>query len=113
MVVTKRNVLKVIASVYDPIGFLQPMVIKLKILFQEICKIGVDWDEFIGNELSKKWYVIVEEMKIYKDIVIKRCYFDIVEINDFVERIYLHGIFGRVRSSLCRLYLFNVCYTSW
>ena len=35
---TKRNILSVIASVYDPVGYLQPIVIKLKILFQKMCK---------------------------------------------------------------------------
>ena len=30
---TKRNILKVIGSAYDPIGFLQSIWIKLKILF--------------------------------------------------------------------------------
>ena len=35
---TKRNILSVIASVYDPMGYLQPIVIELKILFQKICK---------------------------------------------------------------------------
>ena len=31
---TKRNILKLIASAYDSIGFLQPIWIKLKMLFQ-------------------------------------------------------------------------------
>ena len=35
---TKRNILSIIASVYDPVGYLQPIVIKLKVLFQKICK---------------------------------------------------------------------------
>ena len=35
--ITKRNVLKILAMFYDPIGLLQPILINLKILFQEIC----------------------------------------------------------------------------
>ena len=38
---TKRNILKVIASAYDPIRVLQPIWIKLKILFQNICKMNL------------------------------------------------------------------------
>ena len=34
---TKRNVLKSIASIFDPVGYLQNIVVSLKILFQEIC----------------------------------------------------------------------------
>ena len=45
---TKRSILKVIASAYDPIGFHQPIWIKLKILFQNIYKMNIDWDESIG-----------------------------------------------------------------
>ena len=31
---TKRNILKIIASVYDPVGYLAPIVVNLKLLFQ-------------------------------------------------------------------------------
>ena len=41
IVPTKWNILSIIASVYDPIGYLQPLVIMLKILFQEICKLNI------------------------------------------------------------------------
>ena len=33
----KKNILNVTDSVYDPIGYIQPIVIKLKLLFQEVC----------------------------------------------------------------------------
>ena len=41
---TKRNVLKIIAGFYDPIGFIQPIIVSLKILFQEICSVNVSWE---------------------------------------------------------------------
>ena len=51
---TKSDILKVIASAYDPIGFLQPIWIKLKILFQNICKMNIDWDDSIGKNVQGK-----------------------------------------------------------
>ena len=33
---TKRNVLKIIASIYDPIGIVSPVVVLFKILFQKV-----------------------------------------------------------------------------
>ena len=33
---TKRNILSLIAKLYDPIGLIQPIIIKLKLLFQEV-----------------------------------------------------------------------------
>ena len=55
----KRNVLSVIASVYDPIGYIQPIVIKLKLLLQEVCSLNVSWDEVISKQLLQKWMVIL------------------------------------------------------
>ena len=44
---TKRNILSVISTIYDPVGYLQLVTIQLKILFQEICKLKVDWNDII------------------------------------------------------------------
>ena len=82
-------VLKVIASVYDPIGYLQPVVVKLKLLFQQICLLDIKWDDHIGN-LETKWYNIVEDLRKLSEIRINRCYYD-VDSNDPVNKVYLHG----------------------
>ena len=86
---TKRHILKVIAIVFDPLGFLQPVVMKFKILFQEICSANIDWDDFIGEESCKKWHIVVNEMKNFVNIAVKHCYFD----NNFdnIEKVYFHG----------------------
>ena len=39
IVPTKRNILSVIVIVYDPTGYLQPLAIMLKILFEEIMQV--------------------------------------------------------------------------
>ena len=51
---TKRNILSIIASVYDPIGYQQPLVIMLKILFEEICKLNIKWEDNIGELVNKR-----------------------------------------------------------
>jgi hypothetical protein len=87
--VTKRNVLRVIAGVYDPIGFIQPIVIKLKNLFQEICCKSIDWDDELDEKLVLKWFSIIAEMNS-EEIVIPRCYcFN--SISDPVVNIEIHG----------------------
>ncbi|XP_064469671.1 uncharacterized protein LOC135384400 [Ornithodoros turicata] len=42
---TKRAVLKVSATVFDPLGFVAPFTIRAKMLFQRIWQLGLDWDE--------------------------------------------------------------------
>ena len=41
---TKRNVVSLIGNSI-PIGFLSPVIIKFKILFQKLCQCKTDWDE--------------------------------------------------------------------
>ena len=70
-------------------GFLQPLTIKLKILFQQICVSGIEWDVVVENVLLDKWLILVDLFTKIKEIVIPRCYFD--GIYDNVSKISLHG----------------------
>ena len=49
-VVTKTELLKRIASIFDPIEILSPAVVLLKILFQRMCKEGSSRDDDINDE---------------------------------------------------------------
>ena len=51
---TKHSVIKVIASVYDPIGFISPFVIPMKILLQDLCSEKEDWDSPLSAEHLKR-----------------------------------------------------------
>ena len=85
---TKRNILCIIASIYDPVGYLQPLVIKLKLLFQEICVLNVGWDDSIGD-LECKWINIVNDLR-----------------KSSVETLYLHGFSDAAMSAYgCCIYL--------
>ena len=39
---TKRNIVSKIGRFYDPLGFLAPLIIKFKVLFQKLCESKVD-----------------------------------------------------------------------
>ena len=42
---TKRGMLSIISSVYDPLGFLAPLVLPAKLLLQKLCRTKCDWDD--------------------------------------------------------------------
>ncbi|KAF4531529.1 hypothetical protein B566_EDAN019551, partial [Ephemera danica] len=44
-VLTKRSMLSYIASLYDPLGFVVPVLLTGRLLFQQLCKIQLGWDE--------------------------------------------------------------------
>ena len=50
--VTKRNVLSKIATIFDPLGFISPVVVRAKIMLQELWSRGYEWDEEVTDELA-------------------------------------------------------------
>ena len=51
---TKRNVLKIIASIYDPIGIILPVVVLFKILYQKISLLKCEWDSDLNPRLASE-----------------------------------------------------------
>ena len=51
---TKRSVLKTSSKLFDPLGLLSPFVITAKMLFQNMCKDKMDWDQVLPEPLLTK-----------------------------------------------------------
>ena len=88
---TKRSILGIIAKFYDPVGLIQPVIIKLKLLFQEVCLTNVDWNSKITGQLKENWQFIVKFVENLAGICINRCYFYDVEPRDYIVSYRLHG----------------------
>ena len=71
---TKRMVLKIIAGFYDPIGFIAPFIVKLKLFFQEVWVSGIGWDEKLEENLARKWCSFIEQFKAAKNVIVPRMY---------------------------------------
>ncbi|XP_049548331.1 uncharacterized protein LOC125959546 [Anopheles darlingi] len=52
---TKRSVLSSIAKLFDPLGLLGSIVVKAKIVMQQLWLAKGDWDDPIPNELAQQW----------------------------------------------------------
>ena len=46
---TRRGLLSIISSVYDPLGFVSPFVLPAKFILQELCRRKFDWDDEIPD----------------------------------------------------------------
>lgn len=70
---TRRNVLKVIAGLYDPMGLISPIIIQMKILLQEICKEDYPWDTPLSTELKTRWFKLIADLKSTSEVKLPRC----------------------------------------
>ncbi|XP_062557132.1 uncharacterized protein LOC134221991 [Armigeres subalbatus] len=53
---TKRIVLSIVMSLFDPLGLLTMFTIHGKMLIQDLWRSGCDWDEVIDDDCLKKWH---------------------------------------------------------
>ena len=70
---TKRDFLKKITTLFDPLGFLQPFTIKAKVLFQEMWRCGVDWDKKLPIDLPNKAQQWINDMTNLLNLNVSPC----------------------------------------
>ena len=70
---TRRGVLSTVASIYDPLGFLAPSVLKAKKTLQEVCQKGVSWDSPLPDELRPRWEQWKADLLKLQNLRIARC----------------------------------------
>ena len=73
--VTKRQVLQATSEIFDPLGFIAPVVVRAKIFIQTLWQHKVGWDEPLNDDLAKNWIAIANDLKQAAEYSVKRCYF--------------------------------------
>ena len=102
--------MSLITKFYDTVGLIQPVIIKLKLLLQEVCLTNVDWDSKITGQLKKNWRFIVKFVENLAGICINRCYFYDIEPRDYIVSYQLHGFSDASEKAYgCCIYLKCKC----
>ncbi len=101
MEATKRNVLSLLASLFDPLGIISPVTVSMKILFQEICNSKIDWDEVLTGEIKRKWDRWVQDLSQTGEIQISRCLYETG--GESVTECYLHGFGDASKKAFCAM----------
>ena len=70
---TKRDFLRKIATLFDPLGLVQPFIIRAKIILQEMWLEGVDWDKPLNQGLGKKANAWFSKFPNLNEIRIDEC----------------------------------------
>ncbi|KAB0802699.1 hypothetical protein PPYR_04885 [Photinus pyralis] len=103
---TKRNILRAISKIFDPLGLVSPVVISAKILIQGLWALQLGWDEEISENVGEIWTKFwgelqkVRALKIPRHVVLER--FDYVELHGFCDAsekaygcaVYVRSVYG-------------------
>lgn len=99
--ITKRQLLSDASKIFDPCGFLSPIIIKAKIAMQEVWKSGTDWDAAVPKQIQSEWNLYKSKLPLIEKIKLKR-WFN-TEIDSTVS---LHGFCdSSERAMACVIYL--------
>ena len=71
---TKRGVLSTIASLYDPLGFVSPVVLKAKVFLQGLTRRKAGWDEEITSSESKRWSNWLSLLSRLNEVSVPSCF---------------------------------------
>lgn len=71
-IITKRSILSEISQLFDPLGFLSPILINAKMLIQELWLLRVAWDDPLSVELENRWIAFRKQLAELNTIQIPR-----------------------------------------
>nr|XP_027196402.1 uncharacterized protein LOC113790898 [Dermatophagoides pteronyssinus] len=74
--ITKRYLLGIIGSVYDPMGLILPTVLRLKFFISDLWTRKIDWDDVLTPKLHGNAVTILNEIKELKNIKLSRKLFN-------------------------------------
>ncbi|XP_046800970.1 uncharacterized protein LOC124421481 [Lucilia cuprina] len=72
---TKRSILSIVAKIFDLLGLLSPIVVRCKMLLQEMWVQNIGWDDPLNNSLTLMWLQIKADLEHIHEITIPRYVF--------------------------------------
>ena len=68
--VTRRGILAIVSSLFDPLGFIAPYTMEAKLLLQDLCRRKLGWD----TAISERWFYWLEDLPKSENLQVDRCF---------------------------------------
>ena len=72
---TKRGIISDVARTFDVLGWITPVLVIMKVLFQQLWLLKIGWDEEVSAHLKEQHIKWRAELPLLSDIQVPRCYF--------------------------------------
>ena len=79
--ITKRAVLQVFASVFDPLGLFAPVTFVAKLFFQRLWSLSYPWDQPLPPDLQSEWSQIQSQLSLISSVTLPR----LVTLSDAID----------------------------
>ena len=96
---TKRNILRIGASFFDPRGLIAPITMIAKMYFQMVCLDSYNWDQILSEELARRWTGYLNHLGEIGNIRVPRYLFPKLDIT--LSRVNLHGYADASTQAYC------------
>ena len=70
---TKRELLSCIASLYDPIGVVAPLILEGRLIMQDLCRLQINWDNCIAGVFKKRVEIWINKVIDSRSTRVRRC----------------------------------------
>ena len=89
---TRRGILSLTSSLYDPLGLVDPIILPAKKLLQDLCKQKLGWDDPIHDDDKERWEKWKNQLSELPKITVSRCFrpigfgeLKLVELHSFAD----------------------------
>lgn len=60
---TKRDIARITSKIYDPMGFITPVTVKMKLFCQSLCKRKLGWSKVLDETSRGIWRNLLKSLK--------------------------------------------------
>jgi hypothetical protein len=71
--ITRRGVLSMASSLFDPLGYASPFTLSAKRLLQRLTKANLGWDEALPDDCVEQWHRWKNDLPVLEKMKIARC----------------------------------------
>ena len=99
--------------IFDPLGFIQPFILKPKLLIQDLSRLKYSWDDEVPSHIQKEWltgFSEISEMVNFKfpHCIVSDVNYSIAEMHAFADaskEAYMVACFGHLFHQIMKLQL--------